>query len=85
MYQILLTLTALAIAAPTSAQTAQAQPAPAAQQKMVKKRICKTVEDEAVIGSRLGSKNKVCATVLVPAGPEDAEKTAKGETGPSGR
>jgi hypothetical protein len=59
--------------APALAQTAPtAGEAPGAKPKMVKKLVCKRVEEEMGTGSRLGAQSKVCREVEVPA-PADKE------------
>jgi hypothetical protein len=40
---------------------------------MVKKTVCKRIEEERGIGSRLSSTTKVCRTVEVPATEADAK------------
>ena len=69
------------IAAPAVAQDIQpgqstenqAQAAPAEKPKTVKKVVCKRIEEERSIGSRLSSTTKVCRTVEVPATEADAK------------
>jgi hypothetical protein len=56
-----------AMSVPALAQTAPAQPAPAAKPQTVKKVVCQRIDDEETTGSRLGSAPKVCKTVEVPA------------------
>jgi hypothetical protein len=82
MHKLFVTLAALGvIAAPAVAQNAQAaqstdgqaQVAPTEKPKMVKKTVCKRIEEERGIGSRLSSTTKVCRTVEVPATEADAK------------
>lgn len=61
-------------AAPLSQLAPQAQPAAEAKPKMVKKTICRRVDNEETTGSRLGSAPKVCTTVEVPARPGQGER-----------
>lgn len=76
MQKLLVILAALGvIAAPAVAQNAQAaqqpesqpQTVPTEKPKTVKKVVCKRIEEEKSIGSRLSSTTKVCRTVEVPA------------------
>ena len=76
MQKLFVTLAALGvIAAPAVAQDVQpaqstdnqAQTAPVEKPKTVKKVVCKRIEEERSIGSRLSSTTKVCRTVEVPA------------------
>ena len=86
MQKLLVTLAALGvIAAPAVAQNAQAaqstenqaQAAPTEKPKMVKKTVCKRIEEERSIGSRLSSTTKVCREVEVPA--PQAGQTPQGD------
>jgi hypothetical protein len=65
------------VAAPAGAQTApaNAQAAPA-QPKVAKKVVCKDVDAERNIGSRLAPTSKVCRTVKVQT-PENARQSAQ--------
>ena len=76
MHKLFVTFAALGvIAAPAIAQNAPAAPsndngaqaAPAEKPKTVKKTVCKRVEEERSIGSRLSSTTKVCREIEVPA------------------
>jgi hypothetical protein len=71
-------------AVPATAQTALSQVENAAPQKpkMVKKRVCQKVQDEAIIGSRLGSRSTVCKTIMVPAEPAPAEANEAAQQAP---
>jgi hypothetical protein len=75
MQKLLVSLAAFGLfAAPAMAQVApapqdQAQPAPAEKPKTVKKTVCKNVEEERSIGSRLAPTTKICRVVEVPAPP----------------
>ena len=82
MYKLFVTLAAFGvIAAPAVAQNAQAaqstdgqaQTAPTEKAKTVKKTVCKRIEEERSIGSRLSSTTKVCRTVEVPATEADSK------------
>jgi hypothetical protein len=82
MHKLFVTLAALGvIAAPAVAQDAQAaqstenqaQAAPTEKPKTVKKTVCKRIEEERGVGSRLSSTTKVCRTVEVPATNADAK------------
>ena len=82
MQKLFVMLAALGlIAVPAVAQNApgaqstdtQAQSAPAEKPKTVKKVVCKRIEEERSIGSRLSSTTKVCRTVEVPATEADAK------------
>jgi hypothetical protein len=82
MQKLFVTLAALGvIAAPALAQDVQspqntdnqAKAAPAEKPKTVKKVVCKRIEEERSIGSRLSSTTKVCRTVEVPATEADAK------------
>jgi hypothetical protein len=64
---------AMAQVAPAPQDQAQAQAAPAEKPKTVKKTVCKNVEEERSIGSRLAPTTKICRVVEVPA---PAAKTA---------
>lgn len=86
MQKLLVILAALGvIAAPAVAQNAQAaqstenqaQAAPTEKPKMVKKTVCKRIEEERSIGSRLSSTTKVCREVEVPA--PQAGQTPQGD------
>jgi hypothetical protein len=74
---------AFAQTSPDQAGTEQANPtstnqASAEQPKMVTKIVCKKVEEERGIGSRLSSTSKVCRKVTVPASDvADQNKQAK--------
>ena len=83
MQKLFVTMAALGvIAGPAMAQDVQpaqstanqAQPAPTEKPKMVKKTVCKRIEEERSIGSRLSSTTKVCRTVEVPATEADSQK-----------
>ena len=66
MQKFVSTLVAFGVlASPAIAQTAQPQPAPAPEQKFVKKLVCQKIEEDRTTGSRLGSTSKVCRTVKV--------------------
>jgi len=78
------------VAAPAVAQTAAAAPAQTQAQaqasqveapKMVKKTICKKIEESQTTGSRLGSTTKVCKTVEVPATEADKGQAPHGTRG----
>jgi len=80
------------VAAPAVAQTAPAAPAQTQAQaqaqasqveapKMVKKTICKKIEESQTTGSRLGSTTKVCKTVEVPATEADKGQAPHGTRG----
>ena len=79
MQKLLVSLAAFGLfAAPATAQIApapqdqaqaQAQAAPAEKPKTVKKTVCKNVEEERSIGSRLAPTTKVCRVVEVPVPP----------------
>ena len=82
MQKLFVTLAALGlIAAPAVAQNAQAaqstenqpQTVSTEKPKTVKKTVCKRIEEERSIGSRLSSTTKVCRTVEVPATEADAK------------
>ena len=82
MQKLFVTLAALGlIAAPAVAQNAQAaqstenqpQTVPTEKPKTVKKTVCKRIEEERSVGSRLSSTTKVCRTVEVPATGGDAK------------
>jgi hypothetical protein len=86
MYKLFVTLAAFGvIAAPAVAQNAQAaqstdnqvQAAPTEKPKTVKKTVCKRIEEERSIGSRLSSTTKVCREVEVPA--PQAGQTRQGD------
>ena len=76
MYKSLITLVVFGvISAPAVAQNVPQMPAAPrapeaapAKPQMVKKTVCRRVDDEETTGSRLGSAPKVCKTVEVPAG-----------------
>lgn len=84
MQKLLLIVAAFGVpAAPVLAQTApnadnQVQAAPADAPKTVKKTICRDVDDERAIGSRLHSTTKICRVVEVPVKPN-----AKGSPQPN--
>lgn len=68
MFKALIALTIFSAASGSAAaQTAPQPQAPAARQQMVKKTVCRRVDDEETTGSRLGSAPKVCKTIEVPA------------------
>ena len=75
MQKLLVSLAAFGLfAAPAMAQVApapqdQAQAAPVEKPKTVKKTICKNVEEERSIGSRLAPTTKICRVVEVPVPP----------------
>jgi hypothetical protein len=84
MQKLLVSLAAFGLfAAPASAQIApapqdQAQAAPAEKPKTVKKTVCKNVEEERSIGSRLAPTTKICRVVEVPAPPAKSAPQANG-------
>lgn len=83
MQKLLLIVAAFGVPAPVLAQAAQpadtqAQAAPADAPKTVKKTICREVDDERAIGSRLHSTTKICRVVEVPVKPN-----AKGSPQPN--
>ena len=76
------------VAAPAVAQTAPAAPAQTQAQanevqapQMVKKTICKKIEEAQTTGSRLGSTQKVCKTIEVPATEADKGQAPHGTRG----
>jgi len=83
MQKLLLIVAAFGVPAPVFAQAAepadtQVQAAPADAPKTVKKTVCRDVDDERAIGSRLHSTTKVCRVVEVPVKPN-----AKGSPQPN--
>ena len=86
MQKLFVTLSAFGlIAAPAIAQTAQAQQssqdqAQAAPEKpkTVKKLVCKEVDEERGIGSRLAPTTKICRTVEVPVTEANQQKSRSG-------
>ena len=75
------------VAAPAVAQTAPADPTQQAQAsqveapKMVKKTVCKKIQESQTTGSRLGSTTKVCKTIEVPATEADKGQAPHGTRG----
>jgi hypothetical protein len=89
MHKLFVTFAALGVvAAPAMAQNAQAaqaptdqaQTAPTEKPKTVKKLVCREVDEERGIGSRLASTTKICRTVEVPAPPAKPGQNPQGET-----
>jgi hypothetical protein len=79
MHKLLLTAAVFGMTAvPAIAQTAQAadnqpQAASTEKAKTVKKVVCRDVDEERSIGSRLAATTKICRTVEVPA-PANAQQ-----------
>ena len=86
MQKLFVTLSALGlIATPAMAQTAQTPQSPQDQAqatpekpKTVKKVVCKAVDEERSIGSRLAPTTKICRTVEVPATQANEQKPRSG-------
>lgn len=87
MQKLLLIVAAIgAPAAPALAQPAQTadnqvQAAPAEAPKTVKKTVCRDIDDERAIGSRLHSTTKVCRVVEVPATPNSKTSNQPNQAG----
>ena len=86
MQKLFVTLSAFGlVATPAFAQTAQAQPttpdqtqAAPEKPKTVKKLVCKEIDEERGIGSRLAPTTKICRTVEVPATQANQHKPRTG-------
>jgi hypothetical protein len=88
MQKLFVTLSALGlIATPAMAQTAQTPQSPQDQAqaqatpekpKTVKKVVCKAVDEERSIGSRLAPTTKICRTIEVPATQANEQKPRSG-------
>ena len=90
MQKLFVTLSAFGlIATPATAQTAQTPQSPQDQAqaqaqatpekpKTVKKVVCKAVDEERSIGSRLAPTTKICRTIEVPATQANEQKPRSG-------
>ncbi|HEU4809639.1 MAG TPA: hypothetical protein VFS69_03175 [Sphingomicrobium sp.] len=72
---------AVAQTAPGASAQAQARGSQVEAPKMVKKTICKKIEESQTTGSRLGSTTKVCKTIEVPATEADKGQAPHGTRG----
>lgn len=70
-------------AAPVAAQQTDTNAAASEKPKTAKKVVCKPIETDQVIGSRLSATSKICREVTVPVKP-NAEKEAEAKA-PSGQ
>jgi hypothetical protein len=85
MQKLLLIVAAFGVPAPVLAQTApsadnQVQAAPAEAPQTVKKTVCRDIDEERSIGSRLHSTTKICKVVEVPA-PKAKNSTQPNQAG----
>jgi hypothetical protein len=88
MQKLLLIVAAFSAPAPVLAQAAQpsdtqtqAQAAPADAPQTVKKTVCRDVDDERAIGSRLHSTTKICRVVEVPVKPNSKSSVPENQAG----
>lgn len=85
MQKLLLIVAAFGVsAAPGLAQpvpSADPQAAPAEAPKTVKKTVCRDVDDERAIGSRLHSTTKICRVVEIPAKPNSKSSDQPNQAG----
>ncbi len=86
MQKLLLIIAAFGVPAPVFAQAAQpadnqVQAAPAGAPKTVKKTVCRDIDGERAIGSRLHSTTKVCRVVEVPVKPNSKSSDQPNQAG----
>ena len=88
MQKLLLIVAAFSAPAPVLAQAAQpseaqtqTQAGPAEARQTVKKTVCKDVDDERAIGSRLHSTTKICRVVEVPVKPNSKSSVPENQAG----